>query len=252
MLSEAAQRTASAGGEGLPALGAQATAAAPEGPGPWPARIGARLEAIRPVDAAEAVGVELRLSAAAAPTRLDAVLVRREARAGGSVLLHQALTLSDASGSSVGEGRVSWRAGVELPPAVAEAWRRCDPGTQAWGRALGARLEQHPGFADMSRTFDGTIGIAAEEREVQLRLYRGRILEVAPKTLEGATITVAASDLAWTRFLLSARDDFVRRTSEGEFNCRGSSFQYLRMFKTVVTIAVEAKRLWEQEAHALG
>lgn len=253
MLSGAAERTrAAVGPEQLPGWGASATLPVPESRGSWPALIGARLEAIRPAGAGEAADLELRLPGAAAPARLEAVLVRREAGAGGSAFLHQALTLLDAAGSSVGEGRVSWRADVALPPAVADAWRRCDIATPEWGRALGARLGERPGFADMTRSFDGTIGVVAQDREIQLRVYRGRILEAVPKTLEGATFSVAGSDLAWTRFLLSARDDFVRRTSEGEFNGRGSSFQYLRMFKTVVTIAVEAKRMWEEETRALG
>ncbi|MCC6223520.1 MAG: hypothetical protein IT201_08530 [Thermoleophilia bacterium] len=237
----------------LPALGAAEVSSVPGATGPWPASAGVLVEAIRPPGATEPAALAIRKPrSAGSPSRLDAVLVRREADAGGSAVLHQALTLVDAAGETVGEGRVSWWTDSTLPAAVAEAWRRCDVGTATWGRALGARLEERPGFADMTRSFDGTIGLGAEDREVQLRIYRGRVLEAVPKTLEGATFSVAGSDLAWTRFLLSGRDDFVRRTSAGEFNARGSSFQYLRMFKTVATMVVEARRMWEEETRALG
>lgn len=231
--------------------GASTTVALAADPDSWPALVAAGLAAIKPAGAGAAVAVEMAVPGPATPARLDAVVTRREAGADGGAVLHQTLTLVDRTGAPVGRGRASWRTGVVLPADVADAWRRCDVGTLAWGRALGDRLGDHPGFADSASTFDGTIGLAAGDREVQLRVYRGRILEVVRKTLEGATFAVAGSDGAWTRFLLSPRDDFVRRTSEGEFNGSGSSFQYLRMFKTVVTIAVQAKRMWEGE-RALG
>ncbi|OZE37623.1 MULTISPECIES: MaoC/PaaZ C-terminal domain-containing protein [unclassified Rhodococcus (in: high G+C Gram-positive bacteria)] len=110
-----------------------------------------------------------------------------------------------------------------------------------WGRELAEGLASDDRFAASTALFDGSIGLANENTELQLRIYRGRILEVTRRTPTGPTFTLHGSEYAWSNLLTGARNDFVVRTHRGEFSTSGNGFAYLQMTKTVQLI-VEAAR----------
>lgn len=230
-----------------PPLGYEASAQIDGVDRPWIESVGPIATAVRPAVGATPRRIALEVPRGeATPLRIDARIVRREVVEGSTAVVHQHLRLADASDRTVGSGAISWILADRLEIDVARSWRTLDVGTVPWGEALTARLATDPSFAAATGAFDGTIAIGTDDRQVQFRIYRGRILEAVRKTVEGSTFAVTGSDHAWTGLLLSSRDDFVRRTSEGAFNARGSSFQYLRMFKAVSMIAIAAKRMREE------
>lgn len=235
-----------------PPLGRRQSADVDPHGGTWLEAVVATTSALRPFGASlSAIRVDAH-GVARAVARVDAQIVRRQATDDDRAIVHQRIDLVDAEDVRVGAGHLAWTMERPLDADNARRWRDLDIGTLPWGVALADRLGAGSSFARSTGTFDGTIAVGTPERQVQLRIYRGRILEAVRKTVDGPTFAVVGSDAAWTGLLLSSRDDFVRRTSEGEFNAQGSSFQYLRMFKAVTAIAVAAKRMWEEADGAHG
>jgi putative sterol carrier protein len=112
-----------------------------------------------------------------------------------------------------------------------------------WGRRLADRLDADPEFRSSASTFDGTIGIRAGASEVQLRIYRGRLVEAARKSLDGATFTIGADELTWLELLVGEHDEYVRFAAAGRFRIVGSGFQYLRMTRTVRVLIGHARAM---------
>ncbi len=115
-------------------------------------------------------------------------------------------------------------------------------GATGWGRLVGDLLAGDAEFASATATFDGSIALAVGEDEVGSRLYRGRIVDVAHKSLQGATFTVAADELTWVRPFTGVHDDYVRLAAAGAFRVRGSGFQYLRMTKAIRILVDRARK----------
>jgi acyl dehydratase len=111
-----------------------------------------------------------------------------------------------------------------------------DFGTVAWAELLVAYLGAHDDFRGAVDTFDGSIGLQAGRESVQLRVYRGEVLDVARTTPHGATFTLCGSERAWTELALGSRNDFLARTSRDEFWASGDMFEYLRMTKALVAL----------------
>ena len=79
--------------------------------------------------------------------------------------------------------------------------------------------------------------------EVQLRVYRGRVLEAARKSLDGATFTISADELTWVELLTGEYDEYVRFAANGRFHILGSGFQYLRLTRTVRLLVDHARAM---------
>jgi hypothetical protein len=165
------------------------------------------------------------------------------------VLIDTDVQLTDDSGELARRAQASWRASRSRVPAP-------DPSTDeiaspAWGEALAARLTADPAFTSSVSTFDGSIGLASRSSAgllaVELRIYRGAIIETGRKSLDGATYTVEADALTWTDLITGRYDDYVRLAARGSFTVRGSGFQYLRLTKTMRILVMQARQM-RQEA----
>jgi hypothetical protein len=159
-----------------------------------------------------------------------------------------------------GHGRVDFglhlRAGAEergrghcrllIAAALAEpldAHLRTDFCSRPWGELLAARLQGSAAFAAATGTFDGTIELAAGEDSLQLRVYKGTLLEVARSTPAGPTFTLAASEREWAALALAPRNDFMARTMRGGFSARGDRYQYVRLTRALLACWDEVRAL---------
>lgn len=192
---------------------------------------------LRPCAGAVLRGVEWSGSGAADVLR--ATLTRRRVTDGRGVL-HQAVL-------GAGTALLSW----EVEPATYQPTARDlaldDIGGVGWGRRLADRLDRDEDFRSSASTFDGTIGLRSGAVEVQLRVYRGRVLEAARRSLDGATFTISADELTWVELLTGEHDEYVRFAADGRFHILGSGFQYLRLTRTV-RVLVDRARAMVREA----
>ncbi|MFF9203978.1 hypothetical protein ACF1AE_19595 [Streptomyces sp. NPDC014986] len=182
--------------------------------------------------------------AGAAGVRAEGVLTRwKPARKRGSGRLHQDVRLLDAGGQVVESAFVVWDvpAGTDVRDDESASRVAWDVGSVAWGRHLAAALADNEAFASAVQTFDGSVGIRAGEEQVEFRIYRGSVVEVAKKSLEGPTFTVGGSERAWIDLLSSTKNDFVNRTQNNHFRSTGNNFQYLRIFKAIMLMIDEAQ-----------
>jgi putative sterol carrier protein len=206
------------------------------------------LESVQPCPDAELV--ELTWTHRGSPDGL-AHLVATVTRCGpdseaGAARIVQDLRLVDGVGDEAQQARARWRvAGVAVSDDPARA--AYEFGSVAWGRRVGERLAKNPVFRSTTTPFDGAIGFSAGPDEVSFRIYRGEIVEVARKAVDGPTFTVDAAELTWLQLLTAPTNDFVRRTMTGAFKVRGNGFQYVRMIKAVMLI-IDAARAELAEA----
>lgn len=112
-----------------------------------------------------------------------------------------------------------------------------------WGALLRERLEADHDFTSALSTWDGTIGLRCSDREVHLRIYKGRIVDVTRRTPHGATFTFVAPAHTWVELALSDTHDFMRRAIRGEFSSSGDGYEYLRLTKPLDTIIAHARVL---------
>jgi hypothetical protein len=108
-----------------------------------------------------------------------------------------------------------------------------DVGTVAWGEELVALLASEPRFADAVATWDGAIGFRSGDRTVELRLYRGRVLEVTRRSPHGATFTFGTDDRTWADILTGTPAPFGVRLMRGDFDVSGDPYEYLRLTKAL-------------------
>ncbi|MBK0867867.1 MAG: MaoC family dehydratase N-terminal domain-containing protein [Saccharopolyspora sp.] len=118
-------------------------------------------------------------------------------------------------------------------------------GTVAWAEALTERLDER--FASAVATWDGAIGLRSGDDEVQLRIYRGRVLEAATRTPHGPAFTLAASPLVWTELVTAQRNDFMQRAMNGDFQVSGNAYEYLRLTKALQLIAEAARGAGQEQ-----
>jgi putative sterol carrier protein len=121
-------------------------------------------------------------------------------------------------------------------------------GTPRWAEALASRLADDARFGSAVATWDGTIGLRCGGAEVHLRIYRGRVIEVTRRAPHGATFTLGADEVTWTRLITGPRNDFLRRAMRGEFDVRGSGYEYLRLTKVLDVLVDNARALAVREA----
>ena len=179
-----------------------------------------------------------------AGVRVEGVITRwKPARKQGRGTVRQDVRLLDADGRVVERASVTWDAPAADDVRDDESPHRAawDVGTVAWGERLAAGLSGNEDFRSAVETFDGSIGIRSGEEQVEFRIYRGTVVEVVRKTLDGPTFTVAGSERAWTDLLSSAKNDFVNRLGRNEFGSTGNNFQYLRVFRAIMLMIDEAQ-----------
>lgn len=158
----------------------------------------------------------------------------------------QDLRLVDAGGVELQQARARWRvSGVSVADDPART--AFEFGSVAWGKRVAERLGKDAAFRSTTTPFDGAIGFSAGPDEVNFRVYRGEIVEVARKAVDGPTFTIDAPELTWLQLLTAPGNDFVRRTMTGSFKVRGNGFQYVRMIKAVMLI-IDAARAELAEA----
>lgn len=159
---------------------------------------------------------------------------------GGHGLVNQHVAVLDDHGQRIREGTVTLRlparAAGEDAPALAF-------GTLPWAQAVAGRLAGDERFASATAEWDGTLGLRCGDAEAHLRIYRGRVIDVTRRSPHGATFTVEAAELAWTELLTGPRNDFIQRAMRGQFDVRGSAYEYLRLTKAVVLLVDGARAL---------
>lgn len=170
---------------------------------------------------------------------------RSTSRQAGVLGRHFVLTKED--GTVVQEGSSSLLVQARGEPATPEPAVCTDFCSVPWAKALEPLLSGNPDFVDATSSYDGTIGLSCGRDAVQLRIYRGRILEVGRSTPAGPSFTLHGTELAWTRLARAGRNDFIARTSKGQFNMSGSAYEYLRMNKALVVIWDAVRTLAEQD-----
>lgn len=167
---------------------------------------------------------------------------RVPAEEAGSVQWHA--DVRDAGGRTVQEGTIT----VLLParPGSDGSADRVERAfcTRPWGEALARELADDPAFGSATATWDGAIGLRSGGSSVQLRIYRGEVIEVAPRTPLGATFTLEAAEHVWTDLLTGPSNDFFRRAMSGNsFTVTGDAYEYLRMSRAVMALIDAARRL---------
>jgi acyl dehydratase len=170
---------------------------------------------------------------------LEMTVVRcRRTRRGDRGVVTRAMVLRDAEDRVVQEGTTAalLLARGSGPDPVAR-----DFGTRPWGEALVAQLASDGRFAEALASWDGTIGLRAGAEEVQLRIYRGSVLEVSSRAALGATFTLEADERTWLALVTAPVNDFTQRSMRGEFATRGNAYEYLRLTRPL-NLLVDAAR----------
>ncbi|MDF5757720.1 hypothetical protein [Spongiactinospora sp. TRM90649] len=174
--------------------------------------------------------------------RLEATVTRLAPGADPShAMIHQAVHVMDDHDRVRARSSVAWSA--PTAPGGGRELDAADFASVRWGARVRERLAADDRFAPATRSFDGTIAFAAHDRQVHFRIYRGAVIEVARRSLSGATFTVEGTDLEWARFLTAPTNDFIRRANDGGFRATGSGYQYLRMIKAIMIILDHARAL---------
>lgn len=115
-------------------------------------------------------------------------------------------------------------------------WIATDFCSAAWAERLVPLLARSSGFQESTSSFDGSIGLGCGREVVQFRVYKGQVLDVGRSMPGGPSFTLSGSELAWTGLARSARNDFIARTSRGDFSVSGNAYEYLRMTKALVSM----------------
>lgn len=173
---------------------------------------------------------------------LEMTVVRCRRTSGGARgVVTRHMRLLDEQDRCVQEGTTSalFAARGAGPDPVGRAF-----GTPAWGEALVARLA--PEFAEAVADWDGAVGLRAGDHEVCLRIYRGRVIEVARRAVRGPTFTVEADESTWTQLVTAPTNEFMRFAMAGRFAVRGDGYEYLRLTRPL-TLLVDAARAVAEE-----
>lgn len=171
---------------------------------------------------------------------LRVTIIRLQERSGGKGTVTRHNELLGAEGAIVQSGTAT--ALVRANRAHTHSTAR-DVGTHAWGRALADLLSQSEAFSSSVASWDGSIGLRGGEHEIHLRIYRGRIIDVTPRSPHGATFTFSATDWVWADLLTAAESRFGARLMTGNFQASGDPYEYLRLSKALEIIVDAARQL---------
>ena len=159
---------------------------------------------------------------------------RTSRRQAGIVGRHVSLTGAD--GSVLQSGTTAMLVQARHETGHDEHAVSTDFGTRAWAERLVPVLAANADFVNSVATFDGSIGLQAGRESVQLRIYKGQVLDVATSTPHGPTFTFCGTDRAWVELATAPRNDLVARAWRDEFWATGDMYEYLRMTKTLAAI----------------
>lgn len=123
-------------------------------------------------------------------------------------------------------------------------WAYC---TVAWGERLAAALEHNETFRKATATWDGAIGLASDQHHVVLRVYCGKVIDVARRVPHGPTFTFTAGDRTWAEMLKADTNEYMVRAMKGQFTVHGNAYEYVRLTKTVMSIIESARTLIKEE-----
>lgn len=165
-------------------------------------------------------------------------VVTRVAPVGDHTVMERRVQLLDNVDAVREESFETWR----LPIAF-DAVPATDFCTVDWGVLVRDSLAADAAFASSLATWDGTIGLRCDDREVHLRVYRGRIVDVTRRTPGGATFTFVAPGHTWVDVVLGAKEDFMRRAISGEFSSTGNGYEYLRLTKPLNVVIAHARSI---------
>ncbi|QGK71002.1 hypothetical protein GIY23_17060 [Allosaccharopolyspora coralli] len=159
----------------------------------------------------------------------------------GVVTRHVTLFNQDDVAVQDGTSAMLLRARTTGPDPVARAF-----GTVAWGSALAELAADDERFTSAIASWDGTIGLRCGADETQLRIYRGRVIDVSRRSPHGSTFTLGADESEWTELLTGDDNDFMQRAMRGRFQVSGSGYEYLRLTKVLHTLIDHARTLAQQ------
>ena len=157
----------------------------------------------------------------------------RRASRGDAGVVNRHVTLATTGGTVVGEGTTAFLVASRDPQGPPTYVER-DFATPAWAELLAARLAGNDEFGEGTSTFDGAIGLAAGQESVQLRVYRGRVLETGRWTPSGPAFTLHGEELSWVDLADAPRNDFIARSMRGAFGVTGNTYEHLRLHKALV------------------
>jgi hypothetical protein len=224
-------------------VGAVTRLAVADPPSDLAAAVAVAVDQVRPDDGARLLAVTgSDVDPSARVRALDAMVTRRRVESDAVRIHHDVLATAE-------DGTVAYRVGLrwsvpgdDTTPSVRQL-AVADIASVEWGRRLADRLAGDDGFVSSVSTFDGTIGLVSGDEQVRFRIYRGRIVETAHKSLDGSTFDITADERTWVELLLGEYDDYVRFAARGRFRVLGSGFQYLRMTRTVRLMVAAARAM---------
>lgn len=165
----------------------------------------------------------------------------RRSSSGGRGVVHRSIELRNQDGTVLQTGTSSLLVSARTDDSLPEQW---DFLSKAAVDAIGAALDQDPGFREMTEAYDGTIGVTVGEAQMHLRVYRGRVIEASRRSLLGADFVVHISELDWTRLMTAPDNQFMQMSMTGRFRSRGSGAEYLRMTRALIAVVDTARALF--------
>lgn len=161
----------------------------------------------------------------------------------GRVVIHRHVELRNQRDETVQTGTSALLAQTEpgtVPPLSA------DPGSPSWGRSLAGILESDAAFTSATANYDGTIGLGVGETEVTFRIYKGRIIDVTRRGLNGSDFTQWIPENVWWELMTAKDNELMKQTMRGKVRSTGNGAEYLRMTK-VLNLILDAARVLNKE-----
>ncbi|MDD7942345.1 MaoC/PaaZ C-terminal domain-containing protein [Actinomycetospora lutea] len=168
---------------------------------------------------------------------LEVTIVRaRRTSAGDRGVVTRAMALTNQDGETVQDGTTAALIAARGPGP--------DPdgrafGTVGWAEALTEKAD----LADEVASWDGTVGLRCGDDEVHLRVYRGRVIEVARRSPRGATFTLGADAATWLELVEAPDNPFMRLAMAGRFTVTGDGYEYLRLTSALHRLADAAREI---------
>lgn len=121
-----------------------------------------------------------------------------------------------------------------------------------WFRSFGDELESDEEFQQSMRHFDGSIRLDIGEDVVWMKIYRGRIIEVADQEAEfGSTFSIGAPLSEWERLLTAEKNPFGEQQTLGKIAIGGNALEATRVTDGL-NVLVEDLRAATPDTLSLG
>lgn len=124
------------------------------------------------------------------------------------------------------------------------------PGSHEWQTELHHRLDPDIEFARLIEAYDGTIGLAIGGRPVHIRCYRGRVIEVAARSLRGADFILNIPGDVFIDLVIADQNVFMQTVMRGAMKSTGSGYEYLRMTSALIRIIDHARDIARTAGYA--